>query len=96
MRDAADGKSKELVHLAHPFGVARRQIVIDRDDVHALAGDGIQINGERGDKRFTFAGTHLGNLTLVQHHAAQHLDVVVSLPQGAFGGFADCCERIGQ
>ena len=65
--------SPEFVHLAHPFGVARRQIVIDRDDVHALAGDGIQINGERGDKRLPSL-VRISEFTLVQHHAAQHLD----------------------
>ena len=33
----ADGKAEEFVDLAHPLGVALGEIVVDRDDVNALA-----------------------------------------------------------
>ncbi len=94
--DAADGETEEFVYLAHPFGVARRQIVVDRDDVHALAGDGVQIDGQGGDQGLALAGAHFGNLSLMQHHAAQQLDVVVALAQCPLGGFAYGGERVGQ
>ena len=37
MNDAADRQSEELVYLAHPNGIALRQVVVDGDDMHALA-----------------------------------------------------------
>ena len=35
--DAADGEAEEAIDRAHPLGVAPRQVVVDGDDVHALA-----------------------------------------------------------
>ena len=36
--DQAHGQAHEAVHLAHPLAVAAGQIVVDGNDVHALAG----------------------------------------------------------
>ena len=40
-RDKADGQSKELIDLAHPFGVTSGQVVIDGDDMHAACRKGV-------------------------------------------------------
>ncbi len=82
-------RPEELVDLPHPFGVALGQIVVDGDDVDAAAGKRIEIDRERGDQRLAFAGLHLGNLAFVQHHAADHLDVEMTLAERALGGLAD-------
>ena len=39
--DKADGQSQELINLTHFFAVACGQIVVDRDDVDAFAGQGV-------------------------------------------------------
>ena len=84
----ADGEAEELVDLAHPLGVALGQVVVDGDDVHALAGERVEIDRQRGDQRLALAGLHLGDLALVQHHAADELHVEVALAERALGGFA--------
>ena len=63
--------------------------------MHAFAGERIEIDGERGDQRLAFAGLHLGDAALVQHHAADHLHVEMALADGALGALAHGGERLG-
>ena len=37
MHDTADGKPKKPMYFAHPCGVTGRKVVIDGDDMDALA-----------------------------------------------------------
>ncbi len=96
MHDDADGHAEELVDLAHPFGVAAGQVVVHRNDMHALAGERIQVDGQGGDQGLAFAGLHLGDLAVVQHHAADQLHVEVPLAERALGCLAHHGERLGQ
>ena len=41
MGDAANPQPHGFMHLAHPIGIALRQIIIDRDHMHRLARQGI-------------------------------------------------------
>lgn len=59
-----DFHAQKLVDLPHPLAIALGQVVIDGDDVHTLAGNGVEVTGKRRDERLAFAGLHLGNLTL--------------------------------
>ena len=88
MDDDADAHAEEFVDLAHPFGVARGEIVVDGDDMHALAGERVEIDGEGRDQRLAFAGAHLGDRAFVQHQAADQLHVEMALLERALGGFA--------
>ncbi len=81
---------------AHPLGVAAGQVVVDRDDVDALAGQRVQVGRQRRHQRLAFAGLHLGDAAAVQHHAADELHVEVPHAERAAPGFADEGERIGQ
>ena len=92
----ADGQAEELVDLAHPVGVAPGQVVVDGDDVDALAGQGVEIDGQGGDQGLALAGLHLGDVALVQDHAADQLHVEMALAEGALGGLADVGEGLGQ
>ena len=65
------------------------EIVVDRDHVHALAGERVQVDRKRCHQGLAFAGLHLGDVTLVQHHAADQLDVEVPLAEGPLGRLAD-------
>ncbi len=96
VHDDADRKPEEAVDLAHPLGVALGEVVVDGDDVDAVAGERIQVAGKRGDQRLAFAGLHFGDLALVQHHAADHLDVEVAHADDATAGFAHDGEGFGQ
>ena len=88
MHDDADAHAEETVDLAHPLGVAAGEVVVDGDDVHALAGERVEIGGESRDQRLAFAGAHFRDGALVQHEAADQLDVEMALLEGALGGFA--------
>ena len=94
--DDADGEAEEAVDLAHPFGVAFGEVVVDGDDVDAVAGEGVEVAGQRGDEGLAFAGLHLCDFALVEGHAADHLDVEVAHADDAAAGFADDGEGFGE
>ena len=54
----------------------------------ALAGERVEIDRKRGDQRLAFAGLHLGDVALMQHHAADQLHVEMPLAEGALGRLA--------
>ena len=56
--------------------------------MYAFAGKCVEINGKGGDQGFTFAGTHFGDFTVVQHHAADQLHVEVAHAEHTAGCFA--------
>ena len=96
VHDDADRQPEERVELAHPLGVALGQVVVDRDYVHAVSGERVEVNRKRGDQRFAFAGLHLGDLALVQDNAADQLHVKMAHLQHAPAAFARHCERFRQ
>src|SRR5215207_6098577 len=92
----ADGEAEAGVDRRHPLGVAAGEVVVDGDDVDALAGQRVERDGERRRERLALAGLHLGDRAAVQHHAADHLDVEVAHPHRAAGGLAHDRERLGE
>ena len=85
VHDDADAQAEELVEAAHPLRVALGQVVVDGDDVDALAFERIQVDGQGGDERLAFAGLHLGDFAVVQDHAADQLHVEVAHIAGRAG-----------
>ena len=75
--DAVHAQSVEHVERSHPFRVSFRQIVVDGHHVHAVAGQRVQEHRQCRHQCLSLARRHLGNLALVQHHAAKQLHVVV-------------------
>ncbi len=92
----ADRQAEETVDPSHPVGIALGEIIVDRHHVHALARQRIEIGGQRGDERLALAGAHFGDLAVVQHDAADQLDVEMAHLQHALGGLADDRERLGK
>ena len=86
--DDAGRQAEEAVDAAHPLGVAPGEIVVDRDDMDALAGERVEIDRKGGDQRLALAGLHLGDSAFVQHHAADQLDVEMALAERALGRLA--------
>ena len=94
--DDADGEAEELMELAHPLGVAAGEVVVDGDDVDALAFEGIEIGRQGGDEGLAFTGLHFGDFAFVKHHAADQLHVEVAHVEDAASGFADYGEGFDQ
>ncbi|MPL60832.1 hypothetical protein SDC9_06394 [bioreactor metagenome] len=81
--DDARGQAERAIDLAHPFGVAPREVVVHRDHMHALAGQRVQIGREGRHQRFALAGLHLGDIALMQEDAAHQLHVEGPQAKGA-------------
>ena len=81
---------------AHPLGVAAGQVVVDGDEVHALAADAVEVGGQRGHEGLALTGLHLGDPAEVEGGPAHHLDVVVTLTDDPVGGFAGDGERLDE
>jgi hypothetical protein len=64
--------------------------------VHAQAGQGVEVDGQGAGQRLALAGAHLGDVALVQHHAADELDVEVGHAQHARRRLAHGGEGLGE
>ena len=73
--DHARGQPERGIDLAHPFRVALGEVVVHRDDMHALARQRVQIGREGRDQRLALARLHLGDVALVQEDPAHQLHV---------------------
>ncbi len=73
--DAPDREAERFVEDAHPRRVALGEVVVDRHDVHAFAGERVEVRGQRGDERFTFAGFHFRDAAAVEDRASEQLHV---------------------
>ena len=75
VQDATDRQTEKLINRAHPLAVARGEVIVHRDDVHATAGQRVQINRERRDQCLAFARGHFRDATAVQRVAADELHI---------------------
>ena len=94
--DHADREAQETVDRAHPVGIALREILVDGHDVHAAAGECIEVRGKGCDQRLALARAHLGDLALMQRDAADQLHVEMPHLDGAPSRFANERERLRQ
>ena len=94
--DDAHRKPEEAMHLTHPLRVAPGQVVVDRHHVHSAAGQRIEIAREGRDQGLALARLHLGDASLVKHHPADDLHVVVALTEGALRSLAHGGEGFGK
>jgi acylphosphatase len=96
VHDDPDGEAEEFVDAPHPLGIAAGQVVVDGDQVDALAGQRVQVDGQGGDQGLAFAGLHFGDGAAVQDHAADELHVEVAHVDHAAAGLAAHGEGLGQ
>ena len=83
------------MYSTHPLSVAPGEVVVDCDDVDALAFECVQIHRHRRYQGLSFTRTHLSDCVVVQCPGADHLDVVVALPEHPLGRLAYDGERFG-
>ena len=92
----AHAEAEEVVDRRHPLGVAAGEVVVDRDEVDAAAGERVEDDRERRRERLALAGAHLGDRAAVEDHAADELHVEVAHPERPLAGLADDREDLGQ
>jgi len=88
MHDGSDRETKKTINAPHPFGVARGEIIVDRNHMHAASRERVEIDRQRRDQRLTFAGFHLRDLAFVQDHPADQLHIEMALTERALGALA--------
>ena len=94
--DQPGGQPQPVVQAAHPLAVAGGQVVVDRDQMHALAREPVEVGGQGRDERLALARLHLGHPAEVQGGAAHELHVVVALPEHPHAGLADHREGLDE
>ena len=92
----ADRQAEELEDAPHPVGVALGEVVVDRDDMHALAGQRVEVRGQGRYERLAFARAHFRDLSVVQRHPADQLHIEVAHRERALACFAHDRERLRQ
>ena len=96
MGNKAYGEAQEFIKMAHPLAVALGQVVVHRNHVHTLAGEGIQVHRQGCHQGLAFTGAHFGNAALVEAHAADELHIKVAHAQDAAGSLAGHRKGLGQ
>ena len=90
VNDKTDLETEEAVYLAHPLTVSLGEVVVDGDNVYALAGQCVQISGKGSHKGLAFAGLHLCDTALMQDDTADDLYTVMTHTE-----YAPCCFTAG-
>ena len=80
---------------AHPFGLVLGEVVVDGDDVHAVAAQGVEVRRQRRDEGLALAGLHLRDVAEVQRGAAHDLDVERALAEDPPGRLPHRGEGLG-
>ena len=92
-QDRAHRDAEQIEHLAHPGGLQLHQVVVDGDDVHAAAGERVEVGGGDAAQGLALAGLHFQDRAAVQDGAAHQLAVVNPFAQPAPRRFAHQGER---
>ena len=82
------------MHLAHPFSITTRQIIVDRDYVDTSTRKGVEIARQCCNKRLAFASLHLGDLALVKNHTADQLNIKVTHSKDTLCRLSNYCEGL--
>ena len=72
------------------------EVIVDGNDVNAVACEGVEVDRQRRDQGFTLTRLHFGNHAAMQDDAAHQLHVEVALTQRALSRLAHRREGIGQ
>jgi len=84
------------VDPAHPLGVEPGQVVVDGDEVHAVAAEAVEVRRQGADEGLALAGLHLGDPSEVQCRATHHLHIEVALADHTVGCLAHDRERFDE
>ena len=95
-QDHPDVQAEEAVHATHPLAIASGQVVVDRDDVHTLATEGVEVGRQHTGQGLALTGLHLGDVAEVQRGATHDLHVEVALGEHPPGRLAGHREGLGQ
>ncbi len=96
MQDHTHRHAHETKDVFHPFALEFGKVIIDGDDVHAVACKGVEVGGQGCGMRFAFTCFHLRNAPLMKADTAHDLHGEEFLAIHAPHGFAKGGEGIGE
>ena len=96
VRDKTCCHAEKAVYTTHLLRAGIGEVFVDRNDVHALARQCVEVRGQGGDEGLTLTGFHLGDASLMQDDTAYQLNVERALAEHAVGCLGDYRERVGQ
>ena len=76
--DAVHRKTVEHVERTHPLRVTLGEVVVDGDDMHTLARQGVKEHRKCRHKSLALTGSHLGDLSLMKHNTTDQLNIIVN------------------
>ena len=76
--DTVNRQAVELIHRTHPLGITLCKVVVHGNHMNTLACQRIQEYGQCSHEGLTLSRSHLGNLTLMQYHSTEELNIVVN------------------
>ncbi len=88
--------SHEAEQFTHVLALELGQVIIDRDNVHTLTAQRIEVGRQASRQGLAFTGFHLCDATLVQHNAADELHIEWPHAQCAAGGLPHGGKGLGQ
>ena len=94
--DAARRHAEGAENATHELALVAREVVVDRDDVHAARRNGVEVRRRRGHEGLALARLHLGDVAEVQSRSAHELYVEVTHAERALRGLAHSGESLGQ
>ena len=94
--DHTDAQAQKLVDRSHPFGITPGQIVIHRDHVNTLTGQGVDVDSKSGDQGFPFPSLHLSNFAPMKDLTTDELHIEMTHIQGAPARFANRSKGFGE
>ncbi len=92
----AHAEAEEVVDRRHPLCVAPGEVVVDRDEVDAAAGQRVEDERERRREGLALAGAHLRDRPAVEDHPTDELHVEVTHPERPPAGLAHEREDLRQ
>ncbi len=96
MADQSNSQSQEVIETSHFDAVTLGQIVIDGNNVHTLASQGIQICRQGSNQGLAFTSTHLCNFSLVETNTSHHLHVKMPHAHDTAGSLTNHCKSLWQ
>ena len=77
VNNTANRKTQESINFPHPFCVTFCQIIVDRDNMDALAFQCVQIGWQCSNQSFTFTCFHFSNTPLMENDTTDNLHLEV-------------------
>ena len=91
-----DRKAEEFINVAHPFAVTLCKVIVNGDDMYAVARKRVEVCGEGSHKGLTFTRLHFRDSALMQNDTADKLNVIMTLAEHAPRCFSYRRKRFGK